>query len=73
MDPLTINEIRNYYKNHNLQLNSIKIEILNEKGDYPATANPVRLIEFSVDQSGVYTKKMQYKDGNIIEGKIERV
>ena len=73
LDPLTINEIRNYYKNQDLQLSSIKIEIINEKEDYPATANPVRLIEFKVDPSGVYTKKMQYKDGNIIEGKIERL
>ena len=73
LDPLTINEIRNYYKNQSLQLNSIKVEILNAKDDYPATANPVRLIEFNVDPSGVYTKKMQYKDGNIIESKAERI
>lgn len=73
LDSLTINEIRNYYKNQNLQLNNIKIEIVNAKDDYSATANPVRLIEFNVDPSGVYTKKMQYKDGNIIEGKSERL
>lgn len=73
LDSLTINEIRNYYKNQSLQLNNIKIEIVNAKDDYPATANPVRLIEFNVDPSGVYTKKMQYKDGNIIEGKSERL
>lgn len=73
LDSLTINEIRNYYKNQNLQLNNIKIEIVNAKDDYSATANPVRLIEFNVDPSGVYTKKMQYKEGNIIEGKSERL
>lgn len=73
LDPLIINEIRNYYKNQRLQLNSIKVEISNIKDDYPITANPVRLIVFNVDQSGMYTKKMQYKDGYILEGKAERL
>ena len=73
LDPLTINEIRNYYKNQSLQLNSITVEVSNIKDDYPATANPVRLIVFNVDPSGVYTKKMQYKDGNVLEGKTERL
>ena len=73
LDPLTINEIRNYYKNQNLQLNSITVEVSNIKDDYPSTANPVRLIVFNVDPSGMYTKKMQYKDGNVLEGKAERI
>ena len=69
LDPLTINEIRNYYKNQSIQLNGIKVEIINTKDDYPITANPVRLIEFNVDPSGVYIKTMQYKNGSIIKEK----
>ena len=63
----------NYYKNQNLQINGIKIVIVNAKDDYPLTVNPVKSIEFYVDSSGVYTKNMKYKDGSIIEGKSERL
>lgn len=73
LDKLTINEIRNYYKHQHIQLNDIKIEIINIKNDYASTANPVELIEYNIDSSGVYIKKMQYKDGSIIEGKPERL
>ena len=73
LDALTINTIRNYYKNQKLQLNDIKIEILNIKDDYPVTANPVKLLEYNIYQNGMYTKKMQYMDGNIIEVKPQRI
>ena len=73
LDALTINTIRNYYKNQNLQLDNIKIEILNIKDNYPVTANPVKLLEYNIDQNGMYTKKMQYMDGNIIEVKPQRI
>ena len=73
LDSLIINEIRNHYKNQNMQLNGIKIEIYNDKNDYPETANPVKLIVYDIEPNGLYIKTMTYKDGRVLPGKQERI
>lgn len=73
LDALIINDIRNYYKNQNMQLNGIKIEIYNDKNDYPETANPVKLIVYDIEPNGLYIKTMTYKDGRVLPGKQERI
>ncbi len=73
LDPLAINEIRNYYKNQNIVLNSINIEIINVKNDYPTTANPIQKIVYEIDQNGLYIKKMKYRDGRTMDSKKERI
>ena len=73
LDSLIINEIRNHYKNQNMQLNGIKIEIYNDKNDYPETANPVKLIVYDIEPNGLYIKTMTYKDGKVLPGKQERI
>lgn len=73
LDALIINEIRNHYKNQNMQLNGIKIKIYNDKNDYPETANPVKLIVYDIEPNGLYIKTMTYKDGRVLPGKQERI
>lgn len=73
LDALIINEIRNHYKNQNMQLNGIKIEIYNDKNDYPETANPVKLIVYDIGPNGLYIKTMTYKNGRVLPGKQERI
>jgi hypothetical protein len=73
LDPLAIKEIRNYYKNQNIVLNSINIEIINVKNDYPTTANPIQKIVYEIDQNGLYIKKMKYRDGRKMDSKKERI
>ena len=73
LDSLIINEIRNHYKNQNKQLNGIKIEIHNDKNEYPETANPVKIIVYDIEPNGLYIKTMTYKDGSVLLGKQERI
>lgn len=73
LDALIINEIRNHYKNQNMQLNGIKIKIYNDKNDYPETANPVKLIVYDIEPNGLYIKTMTYKDGRVLPGKQEKI
>lgn len=73
LDIEIIKEISNYYINQGIQYAEIKVRIINAKEDYPINTNPIKTIEYKVDQSGSVNRKMLYRDGYEENEKVEHI